>query len=65
MDWQMVGVGIGASSALLAANAFLTKLVVRNAILELKVIITEEFVTRREFEQHIKNCPLCLKNNLK
>ena len=58
MDWQMIGIGLTAASALLTANAFLTRLVIRTAILELKDIISKEYITRREFENHVKNCPL-------
>ena len=58
MNWEMIGIGITAASALLAANAFLTKMVIRTSILELKDIISKEFVSRREFERHIESCPL-------
>jgi len=57
MDWDNIGIGVAAASALLGANAFLTRMVVRTAILELNKVILQEFVTRREFDAHTSNCP--------
>jgi len=57
MNWEAVGVAVGVVIALLGGNAFLMKLVITSAINEALLAVSQQYVTKHDFEEHIKNCP--------
>ena len=60
-DWQMIGVGVTVGIALLSAHAALMRIIIKNAILELGKTISEDYVTKEDFNRHIEQCPMTRK----
>jgi hypothetical protein len=56
-DWEAMGVGVSAAVAVLAANAYLMKLVIRNCINEALLVISEKYVTKEHLNSHQRTCP--------
>lgn len=57
MDWPAIGVGVTVAIALLGANAWLMKMVLKGELSATLLAIEREFVTKEEFNRHIDNCP--------
>ena len=57
MDWVLVG-GISASvTVVMAVHAAIISLIVDRAILKAMASLNKDFVTRLEFDAHVKSCP--------
>ena len=57
MDWVLVG-GISASvTVVMAVHAAIISLIVDRAILKAMASLNKDFVTRFEFDAHVKSCP--------
>ena len=61
LNWHAIGIGITTCIAVVGANAWIMKLVIDNAILKFGKAISNEYVTKGEFKDHIQNCPAKLK----
>ena len=57
MDWAMIFAGVGAAATLLGANAWLMKIVISSEINKVLLNLHKDYVTRDEFERHIRACP--------
>ena len=57
MDWEMIGIGVTVGIALLSAHAWLMKVIIKNAILELGKTISEDYVKKEDFLRHVEGCP--------
>jgi hypothetical protein len=61
MDWNIVG-GITASvTVIMAVHAAIISLVVDRAILRAMSSLNKDYVTRTEFDTHVKRCPHTLR----
>jgi len=58
MDINSVGVGVTVATAILIANAGLMKLVIKSALTDLHLTVSQDFVTKTEFNRHIEGCVL-------
>ena len=57
MDWVLVG-GISASvTVIMAVHAAIISLIVDRAILKAMASLNKDFVTRLEFDSHVRRCP--------
>ena len=57
MDWPAIG-GITASiTVIMAVHAGLITLIIDRAIMKALLKINKDFVTREEFDRHVKQCP--------
>ena len=57
IQWEQVGVGVTVGVTLLSAHAYLMRIIIKNAILELGKTISEDYVTKADFNRHIEQCP--------
>jgi len=53
MDWQALGVGLAAGSALITANAVIMKFVIKAAVTESLLKIYDQFVTKEHMADHV------------
>ena len=53
MDWQALGVGLAAGSALITANAVIMKFVIKAAVTESLLKIHDQFVTKEHMADHV------------
>ncbi len=58
MNWEAIGVGIAAVLAIVGFNAWCMRLVIDNAIAKNMLIIMEKYITKDDFDRHIKDCPM-------
>ena len=58
IDWQFIGIGVTVGITLLSAHAALMRVIIKNAILELGKTISEDYVTKEDFNRHIEQCPM-------
>jgi len=56
MNWGVAGVSITGVLAIVAFNAWCMKLVIDNAIGKNMLLIMDKFLTKEEFEKHVKYC---------
>ena len=56
VEWEQVGVGVTVGIALLSAHAYLMRIIINNAILALGKTISEDYVTKEDFNRHIEHC---------
>lgn len=57
MNWNILFAGIGAAATLLGANAWLMKIVISSEINKVLLDLHKEYITREEFDRHVKGCP--------
>lgn len=57
MTVEQIGVVCAAITLLMAIHAALIGLIVDRAIMKALLKINKEFVTREEFDRHVKACP--------
>jgi len=57
MDWQAVAGISAAITIVMAVHAGVIALVVDRAIMRALLKINKDFVTREEFDRHVKACP--------
>lgn len=57
ITWEAVGSIAAAVGVIMAIHAAIISLVVDRAIVRAVLKINQDFITRREFETHVKRCP--------
>lgn len=57
MDLPSIAAGCGICVALIGGNAWVMKLVIENAVLRAIKRISEDYVSKDDFDRHIEQCP--------
>ena len=57
IDIESIGIGVAVASTLLGVNAGLMKLVISSEINKCLLEISDKYVTKAEFRQHMDHCP--------
>ena len=57
MSWEIVGVLTACVTVIMAVHAGIISLVVDRAILKAMASLNKDFVTRVEFDTHVRRCP--------
>lgn len=58
MDWQLIANIFAGGVPLVMLNSYVNKLVLENAINKTLLKITKEYVSKEDFEKHIRDCPV-------
>ena len=61
IQWEVIGIGVTVGITLLSAHAALMRIIINNAILKLGKTISEDYVTKEDFNRHIEQCPMTRK----
>jgi hypothetical protein len=59
--WTLIFAGITAGATLLGGFAAIVSMIVESKLSKFQASLIEDYVTRREFDNHIERCPYAAK----